>query len=305
MALGAVIDIGTNSVKLLAAETGAAHLHPVLDELRVTRLGEGLYAAGRLQPEPMRRTLLAVQELVTLARAEGAEDIVAVGTMGLRTAANAGEFLEAVCNTCGLAVQVIPGKEEARLAYLGATAGLAEPNERILLFDTGGGSTELVRGTGGHLHEARSLDLGCAVLSERFLPQNPVPPAMLSNLLQFLDEQLAAVFPDYAPQKVIGVGGVCTSLAAMRLGLAAYDAARIHGQALPPVEAERLLRQLAGTSVEQRRHMPGLHPARAEVIVGGVAVVVAVLRRWPVDRLTVSDHGLRHGVWWERYGKEA
>jgi len=298
----AVIDIGTNSVKLLVAALDGERMRVLADELRITRLGEDLRATGALSVAAMRRTVDAVAELLRLARESGAAEVAIVGTMGLRIATNAGEFTGMLRKATGHTVQVLSGQEEARLSYIGATQTLACAGQRLLVFDTGGGSTEFTAGDTGNISYSLSLPLGAAFFTEMFLHRDPPAPEELENLNTHLSRELKLHLPADAADRLVGVGGTVTSIAAMLLNLTPYDGGRVHGMELSLTEVERQLERLAALTLRQRREITGLNPGWAPVIVAGVAVVAAVLRRTGDSCLTVSDHGLRHGVWWSRFG---
>ncbi|MCD4829703.1 MAG: Ppx/GppA family phosphatase [Candidatus Cloacimonetes bacterium] len=301
----AIIDIGANSIKLLVAAPVAGAMQTLRDELRITRLGEGLHDGGRLSDAPMRRTVAAVSDLLALARYFEAKEVVATGTMALRTASNAAEFTAMLHEATGLEVEALSGEKEAQLSFAGAVRGLAIPGERLLVFDTGGGSTEIVTGGRSGLRSAVSLPLGAAFLTEAFLHFDPPSSDELKRLRCHLRDELAAHLRVGIADRVIGVGGTVTTLAAMQLDLEPYDGDRVHGMSLTRGEIEARLQSLSAMTTLARRQLRGLHPQRAAIIVAGVAVAEAVLELTDLDCLTVSDHGLRHGLWWERFGSDS
>ncbi len=298
----AVIDVGTNSVKFHLAEhdDDDGGWRPVVDRAEVTRLGEGLEASGRLAEAPLERTADAVAAMVAEARFKGAGSIVAVGTAGLRSAPNRDDFIAAVRDRCGVEVEVIAGDEEARLAYLGATSGLALPPGTLVVFDSGGGSSQFSFGRPGKVEERFSLDVGAVRATERFGLGGRAGEDVVRAARTALAEALARLRDRPAPDAVVGMGGTVTNLAAVKLELEPYDPGRIQGTTLDRAEIERQIGLYSARDAAERRELAGLQPARAEVILGGACIVLTVLELLEADVLTVSDRGLRHGVLLER-----
>jgi exopolyphosphatase/guanosine-5'-triphosphate,3'-diphosphate pyrophosphatase len=299
----AVIDVGTNSVKLHVGERRAGgSWQTVVDRAEVTRLGEGLQETGALQPEPLQRTADAVVGMVEEARREGAAEIAAVATAGMRQAANSGELVEAVRDRCGVGIEVISGEEEARLAYRAATAELDVGDGSLVVFDTGGGSSQFTFGRAGRVDESFSVDVGAARFTERFGLDGVVTEEGLAQALQAIAAELARLDRRDRPAALVGMGGAVTNLAAVRHGLAAYDPEVVQGTVLDRSEIERQIDLYRRRSAEQRRQIAGLQPKRAEVILAGACIVRTVLDKLHCDELTVSDRGLRHGLLVERFG---
>jgi exopolyphosphatase / guanosine-5'-triphosphate,3'-diphosphate pyrophosphatase len=298
----AVIDVGTNSVKLHVGERRAGSVwRTVVDRAEVTRLGEGLQDTGSLQPEPLRRTAKAVVEMVGESRREGAAEIAAVATAGMRIAENSAELIDAVRERCGVGIEVISGEEEARLAYLAATSELEVGRDSLVVFDTGGGSTEFTFGRAGRVEERFSVDVGAARYTERFGLDGVVSDDEVAQALQAIAADLAQLDGRQRPAALVGMGGALTNLAAVRHHLASYDSEVVQGTVLDRAEVERQLELYGTRSAEQRREIVGLQPARAEVILAGACIVRTVLEKLQCDELTVSDRGLRHGLLVERF----
>lgn len=294
----AAMDVGTNSVLLLVAEVAAGgRLQPIEDRAVVSRLGQGLVPGGRLRPEAADRTAATIAELAARARQLGAEEIRALGTMGLRLAADADAFIERIARDCGVAIRVISGDEEARLTYRGAQHQLPAGSERLVVCDVGGGSTEVISGREARIEQRRSLELGAVGLTERFLPHDPIAPAELAALRHHLAAQLAAEFdPPARPFELVAVGGTATSLAAMHHQLERYDAERVHGTRLSRRWLAEQLAELARLDVPARARIRGLEPGRADIIPAGTAILLALLERLGAASLLISDRGLRHGL---------
>ncbi len=301
----AAIDLGTNTVRLLVADVaaGTGDWRPVLAAQRVTRLGEGLAAAGRLAEAAARRTADAVATYVEQARAAGAARLVVVATSAVREAANGAAFTAAVERRTGVPVQVISGDEEARLTLAGVRHGLDRPppeSSLMLVFDIGGGSTEFILARGETVLAASSLRLGVVPLAERFPFDGPVDwpryDAMAAEIRDRLAGEVAAAIRRGRPERLVGTAGTVTTLAALDLGLAAYDPGRVQGHALTRAAVERLLARLGGLSAAERGRLPCLEPGRADLIVAGTAIVLATMALVDRDVLVVSDAGLREGI---------
>jgi len=299
----AVVDVGTNSVKFIAgqAQPGAAPTITV-DTAAVTRLGEGVGETGELAEAAVRRTVDAIGSLVDEVRRDGPVDVVAVGTAGLRQARNRDTFLEAVVERCGVAVEVISGPEEARLAYLAATSTLPVEADRLLVFDSGGGSSQFTFGSSSRIDDQFSVDVGAVRFTEQFGLAGAVTRETVDAALAAIADDLGAVTGRERPDRVIGIGGTSTNLAAVRHGLAAYDPDVVHGTVLGLAEVDRQIELYRQVPAEERRSIAGLQPARAEVILAGACVVRTILTLTGQESFTVSDRGLRHGVVAERFG---
>jgi exopolyphosphatase / guanosine-5'-triphosphate,3'-diphosphate pyrophosphatase len=299
----AVIDIGTNSVKLHVGERGAGDAwRTVSDRAVVTRLGEGLNEHGELQPEPVRRTADTIVEMVEESRRLGVAEIAAVATAGMRIATNASELVETVRERCGVGIEVISGEEEARLAYIAATSELDLGQGSLVVFDTGGGSTEFTFGQPGHVDERFSVDVGAAPYTARFGLDGVVSDDALAEARAAIATDLARLDGRPRPDALVGMGGALTNLAAVRHQLAAYDSDVVQGTVLDSQEIDSQIGLYRTRSADERREIVGLQPARAEVILAGALIVRTVLDKLDCDELTVSDRGLRHGVLVERFG---
>jgi exopolyphosphatase / guanosine-5'-triphosphate,3'-diphosphate pyrophosphatase len=298
----AVIDVGSNSVKLAIGERGPdGAWKVVVDRAEVTRLGQGLGAHGVLGSEPMRRTADAVAGMVTEARRRGVDGITAVGTAALRIAGNRADFLALVRRRSHVDVEVIPAREEARLAYLAACTVLGGARGPVVIFDTGGGSSQFTAGREDRVLEQFSVDVGAARFTERFGLDAAVPAATVAAARGAIAAELERVARLPRPDVVVGIGGANTNLAAVKHGLVAYDPAVVHGTVLDRAEIDRQIELYRGCDAAARREIAGLQPARAEVILAGACVVRTVLDLLGRDELRVSDRGLRHGVLAEHF----
>ncbi len=296
----ATVDLGTNTVRLLVVEASGTRWRPVGEAQRITRLGEGLAGAGRLLEAPMRRTVEALAELAGQARRLGAGTIRVVATSAVREAANRAEFVARVREATGLEVHVVSGEDEGRLAVAGVAAGLPELHGTLLLFDIGGGSTELVRAEAGRPAAAVSLPLGVVALAERGGDGGRVEWARFADLVREVERRLAGPLPPgllTAPRPpLVGTAGTVTTLAALDLGLARYEPARVQGHRLSRPAVERLLLRLAPLTAAEREGLPCVEAGRGDLLVPGIAVCLAILGLVGVESFLVSDRGLREGI---------
>ncbi|MCU0654971.1 MAG: Ppx/GppA family phosphatase [Polyangiaceae bacterium] len=295
----ASVDIGTNSVLLLVAERGpGGEARAVLERATITRLGEGVDATGELSAQARERTLRCLESYAREAREAGVEVLHAVGTSAMRDARGGAAFAAQAEALLGAAPRVISGQEEARLTFRGALSGLATEGP-VLVFDVGGGSTELIVGQQGPsgllLDRAVSLDVGSVRLTERYLRGDPPTRPELEALEAEVARQLDG-FPVGPGVTPVGVAGTVTTLAAVARGVVPYDAGRIHGLTLDATEVEALARRLASLPVAVRRGLPGLEPKRADVIAAGALLVAAIVKRVGAPGLVVSDRGVRWGL---------
>ena len=299
----AVIDIGTNSVKLHVGErTGDGPWRMVVDRAVVTRLGEGLDDAGVLQATPMTRTIDAICEMADQARRAGAFDIAAVGTAGLRIAANGAELVAAARRRCGVRVEVISGEEESRLGYLAARSLAGRTGGSLVVFETGGGSSQFTFGRGDRVDERFSVEVGAARFTERFGLDGITSGEVVASACAAIAADLVPLDGRDTPDMLIGIGGAFTNLAAVAHGLATYSPEVVHGTVLDRAEIDRQIALYAACTSEQRGRIVGLQPARAEVILAGACIVRTALEKLGCPSATVSDRGLRHGVLEDRFG---
>jgi exopolyphosphatase/guanosine-5'-triphosphate,3'-diphosphate pyrophosphatase len=298
----AVIDVGTNSVKFHIGERQRGGWATIADGAQVTQLGAGLDETGRLTEHAVARTVEAIESMVDDARHRGVVIVAAVGTAGVRAAPNKDELIDAVLARTGVAIEVLSGEEEARLAYLGATASLAVDADPLVVFDTGGGSTQFTFGDGERVDAQFSIDVGAVRLTERLGLDRALSGPELRSAMDAIGDALSAL-DGYGPAKaVIALGGAVTNMAAVKHRLTAYDPDIVHGTVLDAAEINRQIELYGTRSADERRAIPGLQPKRAEVILAGACVVRAVLEKLRATALTVSDRGLRHGLLAERFG---
>ena len=299
----AVIDVGTNSVKFHLAERGPdGAWRTLVDRSKITRLGEGLDGTGELQPEPMRRTVDAISGMVDEARRAGATEIAAVGTAGMRLAANSDVLVHEVEETTGVTIEVISGEEESRLAYLAVKAGIGLTEGTIVVFDTGGGSSQYTFGSGDTVDERFSVDVGAVRFTERFGLDGPVSVDAVAEVKAAIGTDLQRLDGRPRPDALVALGGVVTNLAAVKHALATYDPDVVQGTVLAADEIDRQIELYRTRTADERREIVGLQPKRAEVVLAGACVVRVTMEKLDRDSLVVSDRGLRHGVLLDRFG---
>lgn len=299
----AAIDIGTNSVLLVIAAADAGGVRPLLERATITRMGEGVDQTRRLAPEAVQRNLECLRRYATDLREHGCPALDVVGTSALRDAQGAEAFLDEAARILGVRPRVIAGDEEARLTFRGALSGLSLGG-RLLVFDIGGGSTELIVGdsSGSAPPESRvSLDIGSVRLFERHIRSDPPSRAELASVEADIQRALATAEPllrlaRSQPTTLVGVAGTVTTLKAVELGLPAYDAAQVHGAVLTLSAVEGLSGRLAAMALAERVQLPGLEPKRADVIVAGALLVRELLRAAGAPQAVVSDRGVRFGL---------
>ena len=296
----ATIDLGSNTVRYLVVDVDGRSGWRVVDQdQRVTRLGEGLAASGRLGETAMARTASAVIEYAERARRLGARDVQLVATSAVRESANGREFVAGVGRASRVGVRIVSGEDEARLTVRGVLAGLADLIPPLVVFDVGGGSTEFLLWRDGGVVAATSLRLGVVPLAERYPFPGPVDADRYRDLEREVRDQLARELPaalSCAAGTLVGTAGTATTLAALDLGLDVYDPARVQGHRLSRAAVAAQLHRLSALTVEGRGALPCLEPGRADLIVPGVAIVVGAMEHLHADALVVSDWGLREGL---------
>jgi exopolyphosphatase/guanosine-5'-triphosphate,3'-diphosphate pyrophosphatase len=274
----------------------------LVDRAEVTRLGEGLEERGLITGAALARTLTAIEGMVAEARGLGTLGIAAVGTAGLRVAGNAEDLIAAVEAATGIRIEVIPGEEESRLADRAVESGLQLGGGALVVFDTGGGSSQFTFGREGRVEERFSLPVGAVRYTERFELHGAVSSERLDDALAAIEADLHRLDERPRPDALVGMGGAVTNLAAVHLGLATYDPELIQGSTLERDEVERQIERYRRLDANARRSIVGLQPKRAEVILAGACIVRTVMDRLGQAALTVSDRGLRHGLLEERFG---
>lgn len=294
----AVVDIGSNSTRLLIAEVDHGRVSEVERQSRVTRLGRGVDLSGQLSAEAIEAACEAIADYMAICQEARVETIEAIATSAVRDASNGSAFAAELRERFALSARVLDGEEEARLTYLGATSE-QRPSVPTLVVDIGGGSTELVVGTGEEIAFHASLQAGVVRHSERHIASDPPATVELEALaadVRALMEIATANQPGASASAGIAVAGTPTSLASIELGLEPYDPKQVHGHTLALTSIQRLLSQLASAPLANRVEIAGLHPDRAPNIVAGVVILIETMRAFDLDRIDVSEHDILYGT---------
>lgn len=290
----AIIDIGTNSVRLLMAEKDEKGEWKTLrKELRSTRLGEGMTDKATIGQGAKERTLSAVGEFTAMAKLEGAEDIFAYGTSIMRDASNGEEFADEVTAASGVPVRILSGKEEAYYSYIGA-AGTSGVITSVV--DIGGGSTEICVGFGTDVGARHSFRLGCVRCSKQFDTTTARGRAELKKHCFTLFRETDLMESMRNVKRWIGVGGTITSLASMLQELEVYDSSKVQDYVIHPEDVSEILEKLSKMSYDDKCHMKGLLPSRADIIVAGVVILDSLMEYFALSEITVSDRDLSEGL---------
>jgi len=294
----AVIGIGSNSVRMLLAQLEGSSGRRLRRDRTGTRLFAGLDEKKCLTQEAMDTTIQAVRRMAESARAQGAEEIRLFATSATRDAANRAEFSQRLLAEAGLKLEICSGDEEAALSFLGATG-----EGYCGVIDIGGGSTEIVVGEGRQIRCAFSCQMGAVRLSRRVpLSCHGDIPAVEMVAADILEEKLREHPALTLPEKWVGTGGTFTTLAAMVRGVHWTERTYMHGTVLTLSEIEKQARLLAGMTVEQRKEIPGLQPNRADIVVHGICILTAAMKRLGIAQITVSEYGNLDGYVKDRWG---
>jgi exopolyphosphatase/guanosine-5'-triphosphate,3'-diphosphate pyrophosphatase len=299
MTVVAAIDIGTNSTRVLVARPIDGKLDVLDRRNTITRLGQDVGSTGRLADEAVERTLACLRDYRAILDEHGVDRLRVAATSASRDAANREEFFDAVADIVGARPELLSGTEEGRLSFVGATGDLDPALGPFLIVDIGGGSTEFILGT-DHVEGVLSVDVGCVRLSEKFLDHDPPLPEELTACISltdaYLDDVMREIPGSAEARTLVGLAGTVTTVAAVEIGLATYDRDAIHHFVLTREAAEDVFRTLATESRADRIHNPGLEEARADVIVGGCCVLVALFRRFGFDEMIVSEADILDGL---------
>ena len=299
----AVLDIGTNSIKFHIAEKNPDNQRKtILDRAEVTRLGEGLNRTGKISPEAMERNIAVISEMFEIARQIAVDEIFAIGTMALRTASNANDFIDHIKNKFGISIEIISGDEEARLSFLAVNSSLDIRYGNFLIFDTGGGSTEFISGNDGKIQQKISLTIGVVRLTEDILISDPVKQQECDAANKIVQNTFSAIAMANPVDRLIGVGATLTTLGAMKLKMENYDPEIIHGAELSFSDVEGLLSLLQSKTIAERKKIVGLEPRRADVILAGAMIVSNIMNKIDAAEVIISDWGVRHGFLIDRFG---
>ncbi|MDI6705086.1 MAG: Ppx/GppA phosphatase family protein [Bacillota bacterium] len=302
MSRAAVIDVGTNSVRLLIADFGEIGLKIQLKEILTTRLGKGVDRDRRLSSQAINNTLDAIRKFRDRAISLGAGNVLVIATSAVRDAVNGETFMQEV-KKLAVRTKILTGNEEAELGFLGACLGIGNIEGKVLLIDIGGGSTELVLGSGNAIHYMTSLDIGAVRLTEKFGNSNTASRCQLDSISDFVKKQLSGMeFPNNQEiARMVGIGGTITSLAAIDQKLEIYDRNAVHGYVLQKEQIDRILELMLCLTLEERQKIPGLQRERADIIVAGIIILKCVMEYFAQHEIHVSEWDNLEGAvykWW-------
>ena len=300
----ASIDIGTHTILLLIAEWYGDNLKPLVDVETIVRLGEGLHTHQSLSEEAMDRGLQTLARFVERCQIAEVQTIFAVGTNVLREARNAAEFVRRARERLGLSIEVISGEEEAFYSFLAVTKDLGKVKKRVLVVDVGGGSTEFTLGMGGQVERWMSLPLGAVRCTEQFLHSDPVQKEESQAMERKIHENLANIPRVLNPVSMVLVGGTATTLASVDQGLEKFTFEKIHHFVLSKEALRDQLFLYRSKTIEERKTIRGLSPARADIILAGSTILYLAMEELDCPSAIVSCHGVRYGVLYERLGKD-
>ncbi|MFZ5945258.1 MAG: Ppx/GppA family phosphatase [Bacillota bacterium] len=282
----AVIDVGTNSTRLLVADYLENEIIPVYSGLEMARIGEGLAKTGIIGAKPLERTLNCLEKFIDKCREFKVQQIRIAATSAVRDAQNKEEVRKKVKRKTGLDLEVLTGTEEARLSYLGAISGVNEDVNNVFVLDIGGGSTELIYTNHLNVITYKSINLGAVRLKD--------DPFLMDEAEKLID----GLYTDLLPENfiLIGVGGTATTLAAIKLGLEKYDPDLVHGHDLHLTEIKQMYNLLKSMNLLQRERIKGLQPKRADIIVYGIFILLLVMQRLKTEKLKVSERDILYGM---------
>jgi exopolyphosphatase/guanosine-5'-triphosphate,3'-diphosphate pyrophosphatase len=294
----AVVDIGTNSTRLLIGDVEGTGVTEIERRTTVTNMGRGVDHSGLICTDAVDDVCTVIADYKARYEEMGAERVVAIATSAVRDAVNGEAFIAELRERFALDARLLTGEEEANLTYLGATAH-RPANGATLVFDIGGGSTELIVGSGSQVGFHTSLQAGTIRQSERHLTSDPPDPHELEDLAADIRNQIdraIAAEPHARALEAIAVAGTPTSLAAIDQGLEPYDPGRVHGYRLALTRIQRMLSRLSSLPLAERLRVPGLHPGRAPTIVAGTVILVQVMRAFGIKEIEVSELDILHGT---------
>jgi exopolyphosphatase/guanosine-5'-triphosphate,3'-diphosphate pyrophosphatase len=296
----AAIDCGTNSIRLLIADITGDNFQEITREMEIVRLGQGVDATGKFDPEAIERTLAATKKYAEIIASKGVEKIRFCATSATRDASNRDLFIDGVREILGIEPDVIPGTEEAELSFIGATKGLTHTESPYLVVDIGGGSTEFVLGD-SEVKYAKSVNIGCVRMSERHLNKAPQDPLAVQKAIQDIDDAIAEaayIVPIKEAKTLIAVAGTATTVAAAALGLSEYDRYSIHLSRIPAAKVFEVAQMFSLMSREEIAALGYMHPGRVDVIAAGSLVLARVMLATGATEFVASESDILDGMAW-------
>ena len=297
----AAIDCGTNSIRLLIADIDGDNFREVHRDMEIVRLGQGVDATGKFDPEAIERTLVATRKYAEVIAAKGAEKVRFCATSATRDASNRDLFIDGVREILGIEPEVIPGTEEAALSFMGATKGLTHAEKPFLVVDIGGGSTEFVHG-GEQVDFAKSVNIGCVRMAERHFKKQPPSAESIQNAIKDIDEAIADaayIVPIKESKTLIAVAGTATTVAAAALGLNEYDRHAIHLARIPAQKVIEVAQKFQLMSRDEIAALGYMHPGRVDVIAAGSLVLSRVMLATGALEFVASESDILDGMAWQ------
>jgi exopolyphosphatase/guanosine-5'-triphosphate,3'-diphosphate pyrophosphatase len=296
----ASIDIGTNTILLLIAEMDKGRINFLFEMETVVRLGEGVQKNGTLSKEAINRGLQTLAQYLERCQEMEVQKIFVAGTSALREAKNSEDFLKLAKEKLNLSIEVISGEEEAQLSFLAVVKDLKEVKKLILVVDVGGGSTEFILGKGDQIRQWISLPLGSVRFTEQFLRSDPVQEEEWEKMERTIRELLFNIPHSQEPLSMVAVGGTATTLASVEQGLEEFIAEKIHHFILKKKALQNQLLLYRSKTIDQRKKIPGLPNARADVILAGGAILYLAMEELKCPSVLISCHGVRYGLLYKR-----
>ncbi len=289
----AVIDIGTNSIRMLLAEVKDGEIKNSTKVLEMTRIGKGVNKTKRLSDDAMDRSIDALRKFKDLAIDYGASEIKAIATSAVRDALNKDEFITRVKEELGMEIDVISGEKEAELGFAGVIYGNMSKSQDILVIDIGGGSTEFIIGVGNEIKYRTSIDVGAVRMTDKHISTDPISDDEFNNLAQDIEKILRDVIvkiKEYNIEEVFGIGGTVTTLAAIDQNLDMYDRNKVHNYKLKTYEIEDMIDRFKSLNNDARKKIKGLQPKRADIILAGSIILYEILKALGVEQIIISDY---------------
>ena len=300
MARYAAIDIGSNSIRMEAAEVVAGSPPRILaSDREVTRLGQSVFQSGRISQESMELTCSVLTRMAAAYSTLDLAGVRAVGTASVRDARNQAEFLERASRALGTPVEVISGREEARLIEMGVQSRWPHPRQRVLIIDIGGGSVEIIASEEGRMRDAVSKPLGAVRLREIFLGSDPPSPPELHRMRDYMQERLAGVPHRFGPMhwdRFIATSGTAAAVLCAIAGVPRPKRDRADRVRATTAQVRRLAARLSGMGLQERRRVTGIGPRRAEIIVPGITLLLAILEQFQAHSVSYCAAGVRDGI---------
>ena len=303
----ALVDIGTNSVRMIILKEDDTDCIYALKRMQTTRIGQGVDQSRNISEEGMARTLEALKVYAEIAEEENVDSIYAIATSAVRDAKNRDVFLDAVKKEVGIEVAMISGEEEARLGFLGVTKGLetsgiVHKDDYILVVDIGGGSTEFIVGKNGEIEYSASLDIGAVRMSDKFVDSDPMSLTDQDKMADYIRlevKKVISIIREYNIEVVIGIGGTITTAGSIALEMEEYVRTRIHNYFVPLEDIHQINRELLKKTVEERKSTKGLQPARADIIPAGFMILQLILLSLEKDGVVISEYDNLEGMFFD------